>query len=62
MPTISAKVSWLIFGITFSDLPSFPKRASNKRVRANRFSAELKSWSTKSCLSLAVTTNEIRDK
>jgi hypothetical protein len=48
VPTISAKVSWLIFGITFSDLPSFRKRASNKRVRPNRFSAESKSWSTKS--------------
>jgi hypothetical protein len=35
-------------GTTFSDFPSFPMRASNKSVRANRFSAELKSWSTKS--------------
>ena len=43
VPIISAKVSRLIFGITFSDLLSLPKWANSKSVRASRFSAELKS-------------------
>ena len=30
VPTISASVSWLIFGITNSGLPSFPKLASRQ--------------------------------
>jgi hypothetical protein len=31
VPIISANVSWLIFGTTFSDLPFFPKRASHQK-------------------------------
>ena len=38
VPTISAKVSWLIFGITFSGVPSLPKFASSNSTRARRFS------------------------
>ena len=43
VPTISARISWLIFGMTGSVFPSLPKRASSKRTRARRFSLELKS-------------------
>src|SRR5260370_37285387 len=43
VPTISARVSWLILGITVSGTPSLPNRASSSRVRASRFSLELKS-------------------
>jgi hypothetical protein len=42
VPTISARVSWLIFGITVPGTPSFPKLASNSRTRASRFSLEQK--------------------
>ena len=48
VPIISERVSWLIVGITFSGLPSLPNCASSRRVRASRFSLELKSWSTRS--------------
>jgi hypothetical protein len=51
VPTISASVSWLIFAMTVTDLPSFPKLASRRRTLARRFSLELKSWSTKSSCS-----------
>jgi hypothetical protein len=37
VPMISASVSWLIFGITISGLPSLPKLASRSRTRASRF-------------------------
>src|ERR1017187_5151524 len=47
VPTISARVSWLILGIKTSALPSLPKCASNSSIRASLFSLELKSWSTK---------------
>jgi hypothetical protein len=42
VPTISARVSWLIFGKTFSGLPSLPNRAKSKSMRASPFSLELK--------------------
>jgi hypothetical protein len=48
VPIISASVSWLIFAMIGSGLPSFPKFASSNRSRARRFSLELKSWSTRS--------------
>lgn len=41
VPTISAKVSWLMLAITGSGLLSFPKWASKRSTRANRFSLEL---------------------
>src|SRR5262249_51379138 len=47
VPTMEASVSWLIFGVTLSGFPSFPKFANSGRTRANRFSLELNSWSTK---------------
>ena len=34
VPIISASVSWLIFGMTTSGLPSFPKWAMNNKIRA----------------------------
>jgi hypothetical protein len=40
-PTISANVSWLIFGITGSALASSPKLAMSRSTRASRFSLEL---------------------
>jgi hypothetical protein len=46
VPTISAKVSRLTFGITRSFRPSFPNCAKSSGIRASRFSLELKSWST----------------
>src|ERR1700678_1184537 len=48
VPTISASVSWLILAITGSGLLSFPKLASSRSTRVNRFSLELKRWSTRS--------------
>src|ERR1039458_5963487 len=48
VPTISASISWLILATTGSVLPAFPKFASSRSTRANRFSLELKSWSTRS--------------
>ena len=48
VPTISASVSWEIFGMTRCGVCSSPKRASSSRVRASRFSAELNSWSMRS--------------
>ena len=41
VPTSPASVSWLMLGITSSGLPSFPKLASSRRMRASRFSLEL---------------------
>jgi hypothetical protein len=41
--TISASVSWLIFGMTGSGFPSLPKLAINRSTLAKRFSLELKS-------------------
>jgi len=35
VPTTSDKVSWPIFGITFSVLASFLKRSNTRRIRAN---------------------------
>lgn len=43
VPIISARVPWLTFRLAPSDLDRVPKLASNNRVRANRFSLELKS-------------------
>ena len=43
VPIISASVSWLIFAMTSSGLPSFPKWAISNNARASRFSLELKS-------------------
>ena len=43
VPTISARTSWLTYGITGSIFPSLPKRASSKSTRANRYSLELNS-------------------
>jgi hypothetical protein len=43
VPIISANVACVISGITVSGFPSLPKLASNKRIRAKRFSLELKS-------------------
>ena len=43
VPTISAKVSWVIGGINDSGSPVLPNSASNKRILAKRFSLELKS-------------------
>ena len=43
VPIISAKCSWLTFGIIASGFPSFPKLANSRRRRAKRFSLELKS-------------------
>jgi hypothetical protein len=37
VPIISAKVSWLILGITSSGLPAFPKFAGIRSTRANLF-------------------------
>ncbi len=48
VPIISASVPWLIFAVTGSGLPSLPKFASSRRVRAKRFSLELSKWSTRS--------------
>ena len=56
VPTISASVSWLIFAMTGSGLPSLPKFAIRRSSLARRFSLELKSWSTKSS-----STREFRD-
>jgi hypothetical protein len=49
VPTISASVSWLTFKLAGSGLDCSPKFASTNRIRANRFSLELKIWPTKSC-------------
>ena len=43
VPIISASVSWLIFAIIGSGLPSLPKFASSRSRRARRFSLELNS-------------------
>jgi hypothetical protein len=48
VPTIYAKCSRLTLGRTLSARRSLPKLASNKRLRARRFSLELKSRSTRS--------------
>ena len=48
VPTISARVSWLIFGTTVWGTPALPKWASRRRMRASRFSLELNNWSTRS--------------
>ena len=48
VPTMPAKVSWLIFGMTVWGVPFFPKFASSRSTRANRFSLELNNWSTRS--------------
>src|SRR5260370_9222315 len=45
VPTISARVSWLILGITVSGTPSLPNRPSSSQVRASRRSLE---WNTAS--------------
>src|ERR1700728_2897240 len=37
VPIISASVSWLIFAITGSGVPSLPKFANSKSRRASRF-------------------------
>lgn len=36
VPIISASVSWLIFGMTSTGVPSFPKWAMSNKVRAKR--------------------------
>ena len=43
VPIISASVSWLIFAMTGSGLPSLPKFAIRRSTLARRFSLELKS-------------------
>jgi hypothetical protein len=43
VPIISASVSWLIFAITGSGVPSLPKFANSSSRRARRFSLELNS-------------------
>ena len=43
VPIISASVSWLIFAITGSGVPSVPKFANSRSMRARRFSLELNS-------------------
>jgi hypothetical protein len=43
VPIISAGVSWVIGGIRVSTYPGFPNSAISKRIRAGRFSLELKS-------------------
>jgi hypothetical protein len=43
VPIMSASVSWLIFAIIGSGLPSLPKFANNRSSRASRFSLELNS-------------------
>jgi hypothetical protein len=41
VPIISASVSWLIFAMTVSRLPSLPKFANSSKAHARRFSLEL---------------------
>ena len=48
VPIMSASISWLIFGITVSGVPSCPHLASSRSARASLFSLELKSWSIRS--------------
>jgi hypothetical protein len=43
VPTISASVSCVIFGISVSGSPGLPNSANNRRILARRFSLELKS-------------------
>ena len=43
VPIISASVSWLIFAMTGSGVPSLPKFANSRSRRARRFSLELNS-------------------
>jgi hypothetical protein len=62
VPTISARVSWLILGITFSGFPFLPNRANSRSIRANRFSLELKSWFNQVFFVSDVPGQEIRDE
>jgi hypothetical protein len=48
VPTMSASVFWLIFGMTASGFPSLPKFASSRSIRARRLSLELNNWSIRS--------------
>src|ERR1035438_9618100 len=48
VPTIPARVAWLILAMTVSGSPSLPKLASSRSTRASRFSLELNNWSTRS--------------
>jgi hypothetical protein len=42
VPTISARVSWLILGITVSGTPSFPKMSQQKQNPSEPFFAGIK--------------------
>src|ERR1019366_7369301 len=48
VPTIPARVAWVILAMTVSGSPSLPKLASSRSTRASRFSLELNNWSTRS--------------